>query len=227
MSLSLTHLSVSRASFPMHFYANSLWILQKKKRRKLKYLLIINFTLISPTNSQRMFCQFLFIYIHLISAMSLIDLNFSAGKVKRKEKKTKRKMRIYLIFYLYRDVEAPPRIDTDISLGDVKCVCSIDSRATPATPPPPPKTHSPSPSPLASHSNNYKKILCQFPWADDGGHQSPQYTTVYVLYSIYDTYRIYLGIYVFSRYLKMFTSEFLALFLLILSVRPALAQSSA
>lgn len=37
------------------------------------------------------------------------------------------RMRIYLIFYLYRDVEAPPRIDTDISLGDVKCVLDRQS----------------------------------------------------------------------------------------------------
>lgn len=60
-------------------------------------------------------------------------------------------------------------------------VCSIDSRATPATPPSPHHhTH------LVTVTTKNKKILCQFPWADDGGHQSPQYTTVYTrIYSIY------------------------------------------
>lgn len=80
--------------------------------------------------------------------MSLIDLNFSAGKVKTKQ--NKRKMRIYLIFYLYRDVEAPPRIDTDISLGDVKCVLDRQS-SNPCHAPLPTPPHSP------SHSNNNKK----------------------------------------------------------------------
>lgn len=108
--------------------------------------------------------------------MSLIDLNFSAGKVKTKQ--NKRKMRIYLIFYLYRDVEAPPRIDTDISLGDVKCVLDRQS-SNPYHAPHFPHHHT---HLVTVTTTKNKKILCQFPWADDGGHQSPQYTTVYSIY---------------------------------------------
>lgn len=170
----------------MHFYENSLWILQKKKKRKLKCYAkrdFVNhkFHFNFPHKFPRMFCQFLSIYVCIYTQfqpMSLIDLNFSAGKVKTKQNKRKMRMRIYLIFYLYRDVEAPPRIDTDISLGDVKCVLDRQS-SNPCHAPlfPPHLTHL-----VTVTTTKNKKILCQFPWADDGGHQSPQYTTVYIVY---------------------------------------------
>lgn len=140
-------------------------------------LLIINFTSTSPTNSQECSANFfLHTYIHSISANVFDRFKFlswqSENKTKQKENEN-----LFNLLFIPR-CRGPPHALTLTFHLVTSSVCSIDSRATPATPPPP----FPTPPHSPSHSNNNKKILCQFPWADDGGHQSPQYTTVYIVY---------------------------------------------
>lgn len=142
-------------------------------------LLIINFTSTSPTNSQECSANFfLYTYIHSISGNVFDRFKFlswqSENKTKQKENENEN---LFNILFIPR-CRGPPRIDTDISLGDVKCVLDRQS-SNPCHAPhfPPHHTHL-----VTVTTTKNKKILCQFPWADDGGHQSPQYTTVYIVY---------------------------------------------
>lgn len=176
----------------------------KKEKRKLKFYAkrdFVNhkFHFNFPHKFPRMFCQFLSIYVCIYTQfqpMSLIDLNFSAGKVKTKQ--NKRKMRIYLIFYLYRDVEAPPRFDTDISLGDVKCVLDRQS-SNPCHAPLPTPPHSP------SHSNNNKKQENSLP-ISMGRRRRPSESAIYDC--IYSIYLAILYMYVFFDIRKCLQANF-------------------